>query len=322
MIARTTEITIKLTPFDQREYRKLIEARGETIRQVVARLRHALDLSNALDAGCGVGFFSQTLEECGLNACGFDGRAENVDEARNRFPQIPFAQGNIEDQTILELGRFDLVVCFGLLYHLENPLRAIRNLRGLTEKCLLLESMCVPEEKSSLLLREEPEQGDQSLTSKACYPTEGSMVKMLYRAGFAAVYRVARLPDHDDFRETTEHVQRRTVLLASSAPIDIAGFRLLSEPQETVFSGRGKGGHQGKRFSRNFGARGVLKKPASAAILGKGSGPLVPDIHQSRNASCVVSSSLRKKREAPIRKNESTCHRKQRVNRFGSGGTF
>jgi FkbM family methyltransferase len=232
MIARTAEITIKLTPFDQREYRKLIEARGETIRQVVGKLKRALHLSNAVDAGCGVGFFSKTLEDCGLNACGFDGRAENVNEARNRFPQIPFGQGDIEDRTILELGRFDLVLCFGLLYHLENPLRAVRNLRGLTEKCLLLESMCVPEEKSSMLLREEPEQGDQSLTSVACYPSEGSMVKMLYRAGFAAVYRVTRLPDHDDFRETTDHARRRTVLLASSVPIDIAGFRLLPEPQE------------------------------------------------------------------------------------------
>jgi FkbM family methyltransferase len=55
---------------------------------------------------------------------------------------------------------------------------------------------------------------------------------MLYRAGFAAVYRVTRLPDHDDFRETTEHARRRTVLLASRAPIDVAGFRLLPEPQE------------------------------------------------------------------------------------------
>jgi FkbM family methyltransferase len=232
-IRLSTEITIKLTPFDQREYRRLIEARGETIRRVVTKLKPALGLSNAVDAGCGVGFFSQTLEECELNACGFDGRMENVMEARKRFPQIPFEQADIENRTILELGRFDLVLCFGLLYHLENPLRAIRNLRGLTEKCLLLESMCLPEEKSSMLLREEPQQEDQSLSSVACYPSEGSLVKMLYRAGFAAVYRVMPLPDHDDFRETPEHARRRTVLLASSMPIDIAGFRLFPEPQET-----------------------------------------------------------------------------------------
>lgn len=202
-IRLTTEITIQLTPFDQKEYRRLIDARGETIRRAVRRLKPAMQLSQAVDAGCGVGFFSETLAECGLNVCGFDGREENVVEARRRLPHIPFEQGDIEERAILHLGRFDLVLCFGLLYHLENPLLAIRNLRGLTEKCLLLESMCLPEEKPSMLLREEPRQEDQSLTNVACYPSEGSLVKMLYRAGFGMVYRVTPLPDHEDFRETT-----------------------------------------------------------------------------------------------------------------------
>jgi FkbM family methyltransferase len=231
-IRLTTEVTMHLTPFDQKEYRQLIEARGKTLRHTVRRLKPAVGLSNAVDAGCGAGFFSQTLADCGLNVCGFDARGENVAEARRRFPHIPFEQGDIEEQLILQLGRFDLVLCFGLLYHLENPLRAIRHLRGLTEKCLLLESMCLPEERPSMLLREEPRQEDQSLTDVACYPSEGSLVKMLYRAGFAAVYQVISLPDHDDFRDTPEHARRRTVLLASVAAIDVGGFRLIPEPHE------------------------------------------------------------------------------------------
>lgn len=231
-IRRATEITIKLTPFDQKEYRVLAEARGQSIRDLITRLKPVLGLSSAVDAGCGVGFFSQTLAECGLHVCGFDARQENVEEACRRFPGIPFGQGDIEDQKIASLGRFDLVLCFGLLYHLENPLRAIRNLRAITGKCLLLESMCVPGERPTLLLRQEPRQSDQSLTEMACYPSEGSLVKMLYRAGFAKVYRVVLLPDHDDFRETAEHARRRTVLLASTLPIEVAGFRLLIEPQE------------------------------------------------------------------------------------------
>jgi FkbM family methyltransferase len=229
---RSADITIQLTPFDRKEYRALIAARGETIRRVVSRLKPAMGLSNAVDAGCGVGFFSQTLAECGLNVCGFDARAENVDEARRRVPGIPFDQADIEDCGISQLGRFDLVLCFGLLYHLENPLRAIRNLKAITEKCLLLESMCVPEGKPALLLRDEPRQDDQSLTDIACYPSEDSLVKVLYRAGFARVYRITQMPDHDDFRETAEHAQRRTVLLASLIPIDVGGFRLLLEPQD------------------------------------------------------------------------------------------
>src|SRR5260370_16293518 len=143
-IELAAEITLHLTMFDQKEYRQLIAARGETIRLVVTRLKPALDLSNGVDAGCGVGLLSQWVLECGLNVCGFDGRAENVMEARRRFPQVPFERGDIEERAILQLGRFDLVLCFGLLYHLESPLLAIRNLRGLTKKCLLLESMCLP----------------------------------------------------------------------------------------------------------------------------------------------------------------------------------
>lgn len=229
----TSEITLELTPFDQRPYRRLIAARAETIRRVAGKLKPAFGLSTALDAGCGTGFFSKTLAECGLNACGFDGRKENVAEARKRYPEVPFETGDIEERGILELGKFDFVLCCGLLYHLENPLRAMRNLRALTDKCLLLESMCIPDERPSMLLREEPRAADQSLTDVACYPSEGSIVKMLYRAGFAVVYRVSPLPNHDDFQETAEHARRRTMLLASSMPIDLAGFRLYPEPHET-----------------------------------------------------------------------------------------
>ncbi len=230
--SRTAEFTIKLTPFDQRQYRKLIAARGETIRRVVGRLKAALGLATALDAGCGVGFFSQMLAECGLSVCAFDGREENIVEARKRFPSVPFETADIEDRNIGELGRFDFVLCCGLIYHLENPLLAIRNLHTLTEKCLLLESMCIPDKKPSLLLRAEPRSDDQSLTDMACYPSEGSLVKMLYRAGFAVVYRVTPLPQHDDFHDTPDHARKRTVLLASRAPIDVAGFRLYAEPRE------------------------------------------------------------------------------------------
>src|SRR5437762_10115327 len=92
--------------------------------------------------------------------------------------------------------------------------------------------MCLPEGKPSMLLPEEPRQQDQSLTEVACYSSEASLVKMLYHAGFGMVYRIVHLPDHEDFRETAEHTRKRTVLLASTAPIDLAGFRLISEPHE------------------------------------------------------------------------------------------
>lgn len=228
----TREITIRLSVFDQRHYRRLIEAREETIRRVVRKLKPALQLQSSVDAGCGVGFFAATLAQCGLSVRGFDARNENVAEARKRFPNIRFDVGDAEDREIRRFGKFDLTLCCGLLYHLENPLMAIRNLRAITGKCLLLESMCLPEERMEMLLREEPLQEDQSLTTLGCYASESALVKMLYRAGFAAVYRVQPAPDHEDFRETEETHRRRTMLLASHVAIDVAGFRLLPEPEE------------------------------------------------------------------------------------------
>jgi FkbM family methyltransferase len=228
----SSEITLKITPFDKREYRRMIEAREAAIRNVLQRVGSALGLRTALDAGAGVGFYSQTLMECGLQVCGFDGRQENVAEARRRYPLIPFAQGDLQERSILALGKFDLVLCFGLLYHLESPLQAIRNLHGLTEKCLLLESMCIPDDKPSMLLREEPREDDQSLTDVAYYPSETGLIKMLYRAGFKYVYRLASLPDHDDFRDTAEHRRKRTVLFAAHTAVDSFGFRLCTEKYE------------------------------------------------------------------------------------------
>ncbi len=59
-------------------------------------------------------------------------------------------------------------------------------------------------------------------------------MKMLYRAGFAGVYRVAEMPDHDDFRETPLHARRRTVLFAATAPLRVAGFEKIDEPRDVV----------------------------------------------------------------------------------------
>lgn len=226
------EMTLRLSVFDQRHYRRLIEARDEAIRRVVRKLKPALQLQSSMDAGCGVGFFAETLAQCGLSVRGFDARNENVAEARKRYPNIRFDVGDAEDREIRRLGKFDLTLCCGLLYHLENPLMAIRNLRAITGKCLLLESMCLPEGRMEMLLREEPLQEDQSLTTVACYASESTLVKILYRAGFAAVYCVLPAPDHEDFRETAETRRRRTMLLASHVAIDVAGFRLIQEPED------------------------------------------------------------------------------------------
>jgi FkbM family methyltransferase len=72
------------------------------------------------------------------------------------------------------------------------------------------------------------------LTDIALYPSEACLVKMLYRAGFASVYRVAELPDHDDFRETPLHARRRTVLFAAATATRMPGFEKIEELRDAA----------------------------------------------------------------------------------------
>jgi FkbM family methyltransferase len=250
-----------MTIFDQRHYVDLIDARGEVIRKIVPQLRNVLGLSTALDAGCGLGFFTEILSECQLKAAGFDGRQTNVDEARRRYPDLTFDVGDIEDSSIVRLGSFDFVLCFGLLYHLENPLRAIRHLRALTGKVLFLESMCLPSDEPFALLREEPPFDDQSLTNLAFYPSEGCIVKMLYGCGFSRVYKVSQLPDHDDFRETKENRRARTVIVAAFEDLNLSGLVKLEEPREKAYPWAKNISNANRRMPL---ARRVLKKSLNA----------------------------------------------------------
>ena len=216
--------------FDMPHATRFVDARQAFLREHLPGLQKTLGLATALDAGCGVGYFSKFLAEMGFQVTAVDGREENIEEARRRHSSVVFQAANVEDPRIQELGSFDFVLCFGLLYHLENPFRAVRNLAAMTCKFLLLESICLPEKSPFLYFRDEPPQEDQALHSVACYPSEGALIKMFYRAEFPFVYRPLTLPDHEDFRATMERKRLRTMLAASRVALQNPLFVPMVEP--------------------------------------------------------------------------------------------
>jgi SAM-dependent methyltransferase len=207
------------------------EARIGFLRRTIQSWKSPLGLRTALDIGCGVGTFSAMLHDLGLQVTAADARAKNIEEARSRHPGIDFHVADVEDSSLSRLGTFDLTICFGLLYHLENPLLAIRNIQAVTGKVLVLESMSVREEQQVLFLLDEPAGEDQSLRAVSCYPSEGAMIKMCYRAGFPNVYRFQELPDHEDFRAAIGRARARTVIAASIAAIDSPLIEMANEPK-------------------------------------------------------------------------------------------
>lgn len=205
-------------------------------QEFLGAVRQQVNLASALDVGCGVGYFSKFLSDMGLQVVAVDGRTENTEEGKKRYPEINFIAANIEDPDVPKIGAFDLVFCVGLLYHLENPFRAIRNLHSLTAKVLLIETMCVPTSQPTMELLDEGISENQGLNYVAFYPSEACLIKMLYRAGFPFVYRFGVLPADELFRSSLWRKQQRTFIAGSKVPISAPNLLLAHEPYRRVMT--------------------------------------------------------------------------------------
>ncbi|MGV3774825.1 MAG: class I SAM-dependent methyltransferase [Verrucomicrobiales bacterium] len=71
----------------------------------------------ALDLGCGHGIFGRELIKKGCDVTFSDEHNFLAVDLKN----LPFVQFNIEAQDLLNLPKFDLVICSNVLEHLSNP---------------------------------------------------------------------------------------------------------------------------------------------------------------------------------------------------------
>lgn len=110
-----------------RFYRVLLAYAGET----------AADYT--LDAGCGEGFTLDKLRRAKLGGqlAGFDASETAVKTGMQMFPDIRLATGNIYHIKKKDKS-FDLVICSEVLEHLENPGKALAELRRVSRNYLLL----------------------------------------------------------------------------------------------------------------------------------------------------------------------------------------
>jgi len=100
-----------------------------------------------LDIGARDGFFSFELERRGADVLAVD----YMPAERTGFPiaaqllgsRVVFRQANIYQLTAAEIGTFDLILFLGLLYHLPDPMRAIRIVRRLCTWRTYLETLVI-----------------------------------------------------------------------------------------------------------------------------------------------------------------------------------
>jgi SAM-dependent methyltransferase len=102
--------------------------------------------ASVLDLGCNEGWFAHRALEWGAaRVVGLDIRDSNVRRARLIAEHYELASVRFERADVFELdpaalGEFDIVLVLGLIYHLENPIGALRVARALTRGIVVVES--------------------------------------------------------------------------------------------------------------------------------------------------------------------------------------
>lgn len=110
----------------------------------------ARDAVSALDLASHQGWFAVNMARTGFApVVGVDARQSHVDDSTlisniYEMDQLSFQKGDIHDQSPEQLGQFDVVLMLGLLYHLENPVGALRVCRSLCKNLCIIETQIVP----------------------------------------------------------------------------------------------------------------------------------------------------------------------------------
>ena len=213
------------------KYQLINQARWQCFDEILTIIEKNVPLGTAVDIGCGIGYFAGMLSQRGLSVKANDGRAENIKEVQGTYPHIDSKIIDVQlPHALVDYRGCDLAFCAGLMYHLENPFQAIRNIAEINPKIFLLESQAIHVDTPLFQIVTEGKTPNQGLSYVALIPSESALIKMCYGSGFPYVYRSLLLPNHKDFKETPFVYQRRTILVATQEPLLHSSFLLMPEP--------------------------------------------------------------------------------------------
>lgn len=104
-----------------------------------------------LDIGCHEGFYSLAMARRGVRrVVGVDAREENLRRARfvaaaMGVGGIDYVQGRVETLAADQGRTYDLTLFLGVLYHVEDPMRCLRQVAAVTGELCILETQVVDE---------------------------------------------------------------------------------------------------------------------------------------------------------------------------------
>jgi len=175
------------------------------LRHNARRLEHLASLRipvaglSVLEVGAGIGDHSHYYLDRECNVTITEARSENLLYLRNRYPNCSVQFLDMEAPSHVEGSPFDVVHCYGLLYHLSRPRQALAFLSQNTNRMLLLET-CVSfgDNEAMNLTGETQSDPTQAYSGTGCRPTRAWVFRELSGL-FEYVYLPTTQPCHEEF---------------------------------------------------------------------------------------------------------------------------
>lgn len=167
----------------------------------LASLHLALRGKSVLEVGAGIGDHTGFYLDRGCSVLSTEIRPENLALIRERYSgkqRLKIRQLDMDNPASLGT-MFDIVHCYGLLYHLQNPAQALCYLAEHCSEVLLLESCVSYGEEPEIRPLNEPSQDyTQAFYGIGCRPTRIWIWNQL-RTLFPHVYAPRTQPSHEEF---------------------------------------------------------------------------------------------------------------------------
>lgn len=236
--------------YDADGVRRIVQIIYDNINKPITKIR-------VLDLACLEGMYAIELAKQGANAVGIEGREANVAKANFvkdalSLDALKFHKDDVRNLSVEKYGSFDVVLCIGILYHLDTPdvFHFIQRMFNVCSDLLIIDTQvalkpckraayngsvyhgCYFTEHAEKASREEKEKNLWASldNAKSFWFTKPSLYNILQSVGFTSVYECC-IP-HEGLKppdRVTVVAKKREKALLKVVPDNLKGKLLVPE---------------------------------------------------------------------------------------------